>query len=877
MRDDTEPMVKLEPGGVAPIISYNVPEPTTYSGRNFIDLQFPASYFVVGTNPAAAVAPSAVHVEALALTDVDAAGASSAALAPPPVAVAPEEEAAMTAAGKRLQVYRTMAGSLAHTWVDGSLAPDPAAEPGGAMTSLRMRDDEWEPEPEVPEVDVTVTAPVDGQSVTGPHTGAQITVQGSAWSNRTLGSVSGRVGGGSFQVATRSGGTWSLPVRLTEPGWTTITARARTTGGLVTESTVNVNVVLEAAPDSTPPAVAVRTPPNGAALSVETAPAKVTVTGSAGDANGIRLVDVSVDRQGWVAATAGSADWSSWSAQVDLAPGRHTIVARACDNAGNLTEQEVPVTVSLTPPPDTAAPQVTITSPVAGEALQGPYSGASVRVTGSAADPSGVRAVELLVDDSPVRVPAQPGSPGDWSTWSGTLVVRTPGQHVVTAVCTDGAGNVSDTSVMVNLTLVPEVVNRLNRFIIVENYRLSSYLGNYGAGRTLKTFSLLPGEKTKISIKSYTKTETDAKQASNILDSFSEESSRDFEESMANEQSNKRNYDETWNYQVGVEAKASWGWGSASASAEMSGGTNSAREEFAKNISTAVQKHVSKASAKREVQVNTSYEVKTQTGEETSLEREISNINVGSTLNFVFRQMNQEFISILHLVDIRIGYFKIDTVNDVETYRYREVTLPELDTLIADVIVPERQAEVRNVLLHQLTNVFDHEDRHHVLVEERPFKDRDGKDVPASSYLRMRKDYTSTYVDQASGTKIEVPGVIMAANKHVLRTEGVIVEALLGQGDGLDSYSHGLQEEAVRARELENTALELEQSAARLALKIVKEKDAEMGRLYQELILGRGPAPTAPSAVGPSSTNGAERAVRAPSPVGGHNGTSVEG
>ena len=152
---------------------------------------------------------------------------------------------------------------------------------------------------------------------------------------------------------------------------------------------------------------------------------------------------------------------------------------------------------------------------------------------------------------------------------------------------------------------------------------------------------------------------------------------------MADEQSNKKNYDESFQYKVGVEAKASWGWGSASVSAQVSGGTNSAREEFAKNITNAVQKHVSKASAKREIQVNTSYEVKTQTGEETSIQREISNINVGATLNFVFRQMNQEFISILHLVDIRIGYFKVDTVNGVEKYTYREATLPEFDASAA--------------------------------------------------------------------------------------------------------------------------------------------------------------------------------------------------
>ena len=93
-----------------------------------------------------------------------------------------------------------------------------------------------------------------------------------------------------------------------------------------------------------------------------------------------------------------------------------------------------------------------------------------------------------------------------------------------------------------------------------------------------------------------------------------------------------------------------------------------------------------------------------------------------------------------------------------------------------------------------------------MLVEEEPLKDRNGKMIPFSNYLRMRKDYTSTFIDEASGTRITVPGVIMSANTHIPGTEGVIVEALLGHGDGLDSYSHGLQEQAVRARELENTA-----------------------------------------------------------------------
>src|SRR4051794_10510778 len=40
-----EPMIKLDPGGKAPILSYNVPEPTSYAGRHVVELKFPAEIF----------------------------------------------------------------------------------------------------------------------------------------------------------------------------------------------------------------------------------------------------------------------------------------------------------------------------------------------------------------------------------------------------------------------------------------------------------------------------------------------------------------------------------------------------------------------------------------------------------------------------------------------------------------------------------------------------------------------------------------------------------------------------------------------------------------------------------------------------------------
>ena len=40
-----EPIIKFEPNGKASLLSYNVPEPTTYSGTNIIELDFPDDYF----------------------------------------------------------------------------------------------------------------------------------------------------------------------------------------------------------------------------------------------------------------------------------------------------------------------------------------------------------------------------------------------------------------------------------------------------------------------------------------------------------------------------------------------------------------------------------------------------------------------------------------------------------------------------------------------------------------------------------------------------------------------------------------------------------------------------------------------------------------
>ena len=142
--------------------------------------------------------------------------------------------------------------------------------------------------------------------------------------------------------------------------------------------------------------------------------------------------------------------------------------------------------------------------------------------------------------------------------------------------------------------------------------------------------------------------------------------------------------------------------------------------------------------------------------------------------------------------------------------------------------------------MHQLENIFDHEDERHSFYEEVELND-------GSRYLRTKKGMTGTYKDTA-GTKIDVPGIILSVDKHVLRTDGIIVEALLGQAEGLDAYSRGLQEQTVMAKRLGNRLTELEVERGRLGAKLVETVDEEGAKVFERVF------PSSTQKVSPEAT-----------------------
>jgi len=239
-------------------------------------------------------------------------------------------------------------------------------------------------------------------------------------------------------------------------------------------------------------------------------------------------------------------------------------------------------------------------------------------------------------------------------------------------------------------------------------------------------------------------------------------------------------------------------------------------------VSNAAQKHTAKASAKRDVQINTSSEVKEETGEETAIERVIENVNLSRTLNFVFRQMNQQFVTILQLADVRVAFFNGSTASA------REVPLPQLDELLEEFIQPAQRKEVRDAILNQVRTVRDYTGAAQPFIEE---IDLGGGDT----YIRVRKELEFTYTEPITGQTIAFTGVPLAVDKYTMRTDGVIVEAMLGQASSLDSYAEELQLLEVRKRAAEVTRLEAEAARTAMVNAIAQAGDLNKAKAFAEM------------------------------------------
>lgn len=387
------------------------------------------------------------------------------------------------------------------------------------------------------------------------------------------------------------------------------------------------------------------------------------------------------------------------------------------------------------------------------------------------------------------------------------------------------------------------------QLFFIETLRLTSFPGDYGAGAVIKTFSLLPKEETNISVRTWKKSVTSINESSSILDSYTDEKANEFENSVQTENANASQIEQSNSYHVDAGANVSWTGGSANVNFGCEGSTNSQRQESAKVITNSIEKHSQKASAKREVTVETSYEKIEEAGAEEAITRTIENLNASRTLNFIFRQMNQQFHTLLHLIDIRIGFYngipgsmkeyalhELETIVDQYLVNEYEIEIPS-EPMVQQVLaggstssgstqstsnVETRKSleELNRIILETYRNVHDYQSVKKTLVETVPTYNEDMEKI--HEYIRVippkivdgrkigQQDYTLREAEDGRPAEIrDVDGIIIGRKIITMRTDGVLVESLLGETNALDQYALDMQREEVRARRIENNRIQV--------------------------------------------------------------------
>jgi hypothetical protein len=331
---------------------------------------------------------------------------------------------------------------------------------------------------------------------------------------------------------------------------------------------------------------------------------------------------------------------------------------------------------------------------------------------------------------------------------------------------------------------------------IIEEYDTCSFVGDYGAGKALKTFSLLPGEKTTITVKTYKEITATQNRSESVLDSFSKESAADMEKLVEEESSTTQQDSNSITSNASVSLSLSGlkgkllGGGvlSGSVGANRAKNKTNARTANIKSVDRALSKHVEKANSSRKIEVNTTSAESFKEGEEQTTVRVLENINKSRVLNFVFREMLQEYISITYLKNIRIAY------SNGMPDSFLVVDIEDIDGLL-ETVIPDNtlRATVKGNILN-------------------PYKGTSLKNwqctpiplINESNQRRVSVHDTYTYAKNGQSKSLRVEGVILNISHYTLRTDSVICDAVMGQGEALDCFNVQLQDAAVLSAQLQN-------------------------------------------------------------------------
>lgn len=376
---------------------------------------------------------------------------------------------------------------------------------------------------------------------------------------------------------------------------------------------------------------------------------------------------------------------------------------------------------------------------------------------------------------------------------------------------------------------------------------VATYGCGLGKGNVIKTHSLFPGEKAVLTIESYSKEASSYALTSSVLDS----TSRNAEDALQREVS----ISSSWNkestrvnsFSVGIEAKASWGWGSGGASTSSSGSATDVSRNAVANVEKAVRNQASKVSNNRSVKIDTTSTSTTETTQRESLVRTIENINVSRPLNFVFRQLVQDVVSLYTVKDIRVVVRP--TVVVPGTLISLETVREAISGILFNQGAPNTVIDKYVNIVAQTAIDLGGKDKLDGLKKLAvTFKDDNGvsrwrvdpdlQDREAT--LQDLKDKNQTLnatLDAAKSFRFD--GILSEVRTYTLKTEGVYVDCFLSETEGLDEYSKNLQIETVKEKQRNNERTEQTISLLKLAQKLVAggNDNVEQAALFEKLVV----------------------------------------
>ncbi len=302
--------------------------------------------------------------------------------------------------------------------------------------------------------------------------------------------------------------------------------------------------------------------------------------------------------------------------------------------------------------------------------------------------------------------------------------------------------------------------------------------------------------------------ESTKKKTEHILDSFSTSAADDLQTILEHENSLTKGTSTTdtkesnWNIggnlgvSVGVFNLGIQGGGGGTKGHSF----NEASQNMVRDLDSAITKHVSRADTLRQIDVNTESISTSVSEDEETIKRYLENYNKSRVLNFVFRQLLQEYFTITYLDKVTFSY----------TNGYPEHTkscdLAGLEKMLSEILIDDTavQAEANKIYTY-LCNVFDYQGTKQQFIEL--VNEDNGNCINptaphvVSSYVRKKAGLSQTYNGKT------VNGIILSVVHRVIRTSSLVADALLGQGEALDCYNQKLQDSASINAHLSNLEL----------------------------------------------------------------------